>query len=166
MKKYIWYFLFGSLFLYLQISTIVNKLFSINGVLPDFSLIFVILVAYNTDSFEAEIVGFILGFLIDIFSSTLFGLSAFIYVIIGYSVGKFKKTFNVESILFMLAVVFIGTLLKIFFLYFFGYVFKEIFIIYKNFLINVFIVLMYNLLVTPFIFYLINFIVFRKKKNI
>lgn len=165
MKKYILYFIFGSIFLYLQVSNIINNLFSINGILPDFLLIFIILIAYNTNSFEAELFGFILGFLLDIFSSTLFGISAFIYVIIGYGVGKFKNTFNVESILFMLLVVLIGTVIKIFFLYFFGYIFKEIFIIYKNFLLNITIAIIYNLFITPFIFYIINFLVFNKKKN-
>jgi len=156
MKKIILYILFGSLFLFLQVSTLVNRYIGIKGIVPDFLLVYIIIISYLSDSFEGETIGFILGLILDYFSSSLFGLSSFIYVVFGFFIGELKKQINIESIFFILILVLLSSLVKLFFYYFFGYMFKEIFITFKNTIVYFSINLVYTLFVTPFIYYILN----------
>ncbi len=163
MKKIILYILIGSLFLFLQISDIIANNISLNGVRPDFILIFIILIAYYSNPIEGMLVGFVFGLILDIFTFSFFGLNAFIFTLIGYVIGLLKKHITIESTLFIVFLTLIATLFKIFFYYAFGHVFDEIFVTQKAVLINFMINILYNIFITPLIYYLFNLLFVKTK---
>lgn len=164
MKKIFFYIFSLSVIIFLQVSSIINKFISINKVIPDFLLVYLILISFYSEISESLTIGFLSGLILDFFSSTLFGFNSFSYVVIIFLFDKIKRLVNLEKISFLLLIVFISLILKLFFIYFFGFLFKEIFVIYKNVLLNYLINIIYTLLIAPFIYYLLSFII--KKADI
>ena len=62
--------------------------FSIAGARPDLMLLVVLAAAFVHGPDDGAIVGFAAGFGIDVFLSTPFGLTAFIYTLVGYAAGS------------------------------------------------------------------------------
>ena len=79
---------FGIAILLLQI--VLSEFLSINGIRPDFILIYLVYVSVRLGSFSGLIFGFIIGLLSDSFGvGSTFGLSSLTYTITGYFIGIF-----------------------------------------------------------------------------
>ncbi len=69
------------------------NLFSINGVRPDFLIIFILYFAVNFGSFRGTIAGFTIGILAGLFNNGLStGVLPLIYSIVGYTSGFLKSS--------------------------------------------------------------------------
>lgn len=62
--------------------------FSIFDVRPDLCLLIVLAAAFTFGPDDGAIVGFSTGLLLDVFLSTPFGLTAFVFTIVGFAVGS------------------------------------------------------------------------------
>jgi len=73
---------------------------SINGIVPDLILIFVIIISLQENKAKSTVIGFIAGLVQDIFSIYFFGLAALTKSIIGFWGGLFQqpaKKYNLSS---------------------------------------------------------------------
>ena len=112
MKKYIVFIVLIVGFMFLQSSTLYDKV-SIRGVTPDFLLITISLSAFFLGPVPGQIIGFVTGFILDIIQPVgLLGLSAFSYTLIGYGVGIIGQKVYGNSVLITITLMFIVTLLK------------------------------------------------------
>lgn len=62
--------------------------FSIAGARPDLGLLVVLAAAFAFGPDDGAIVGFSTGLLLDVFLSTPFGLTAFVFTLVGFAVGS------------------------------------------------------------------------------
>ncbi len=81
------------------------------GANPDFALIAVVCVALVKGSETGAVFGFLTGMLTAIALMEPFGLSAFVFVLIGYFAGRYAETADLPAGLAPLLTVFIATLL-------------------------------------------------------
>jgi rod shape-determining protein MreD len=72
--------------------------YNISKYLPNIILIIIVYTALSKGALQAEIMGFIFGITLDIFSTNIFGLKAISFTILGYSFGKLFINFNLEQI--------------------------------------------------------------------
>ncbi|MGR3177998.1 MAG: rod shape-determining protein MreD [Candidatus Anammoxibacter sp.] len=64
---------------------------AVYGITPDIYLVFAVFFSLNTDIKQASFVNWINGLVKDVFSLAHFGLSAFLFVLIGYVIGRSKE---------------------------------------------------------------------------
>ena len=164
MKKIFFYVISLSIIIFLETSTLINRYISINKVIPDFLLIYLIIISFYADEFESITIGFLSGLVLDFFTSSLFGFNSILNVTIIFIFIKIKKIINIEKIGFLITIIFTSLIFKLFALYFFGFLFNELFTLYSNVLLNYFINIFYTLFVSPLFFYIITLII--KKFNI
>ena len=81
------------------------------GANPDFALIAVVCVALVKGSETGAVFGFLTGMLMAIALMEPFGLSAFVFVIVGYFAGRYAETADLSAGLAPLLTVFAATLL-------------------------------------------------------
>ncbi|MBN1155440.1 rod shape-determining protein MreD [candidate division KSB1 bacterium] len=67
-------------------------LISINGVVPDLSIIFLIFFSLKESQIKSTVAGFLIGLIQDIFSFDLIGLSSLCKSITGFIASYFKRT--------------------------------------------------------------------------
>jgi rod shape-determining protein MreD len=92
---------------------------------PSFSLLFVTMVGISEGRFAGFVSGFITGLLFDAFSLSYFGLSAFIFSLVGIGIGFARKFITqhhplIYAFFFVFPAVFFSNLLHFLFLYLFG----------------------------------------------
>ena len=80
------------------------------GAFPDFALIAVVCVALIKGSETGAVFGFLTGLLTAIALMEPFGLSAFVFVLIGYFAGRYAETADLPAGLAPLLTVFVATL--------------------------------------------------------
>lgn len=64
---------------------------AVYGITPDIYLVFAVFFSLHTDIKQASFVNWINGIVKDVFSLANFGLSAFLFVLIGYVIGRSKE---------------------------------------------------------------------------
>ncbi len=80
------------------------------GAYPDFALIIVVCVAMVKGSETGAVFGFLTGFISAIALMEPFGLSAFVFVLIGYLAGRYAETADLSAGFAPLLSVFVATL--------------------------------------------------------
>jgi len=110
-KRYIIYAIFIVFFILFQSMNLYTYI-SIRGVSPDFLLIGVVSVAFFVGALPGEIIGFATGFIVDIISGGLLGLSAFFYTAAGFSVGLIGEKVYGNYLLVSIITLFAATFLK------------------------------------------------------
>ena len=111
MKKYLIFILLISVIVFYQSSPISGHVV-IRDVSPDFLLVAICLAAFILGPIPGQIIGFIVGLVIDIMSGGLLGISAFTFSIIGYGVGAIGQKVYGNNILITIAILFVVTLIK------------------------------------------------------
>ena len=86
------------------------------GAYPDFALIAVVCVALIKGSEAGAVFGFLIGMLTAIALMEPFGLSAFVFVLIGYFAGRYAETADLSAGFAPLLTVFVATVLANFLL--------------------------------------------------
>ena len=89
---------------------------SIYGVAPDFFLVMTVFVSLNTNIKHSSVINWINGFTKDLFSIAPFGFSAFLFVLIGYFIGRSREYVFKEHPLTQISITFLSALF-----YGFGY---------------------------------------------
>jgi len=113
--KNIIFYIFVFILLIIQSSNIL----SILGINPDVILITIILYTIKYGDFNGQLFGFILGILEDTFSGSLFGLNAFILVLISFFLVLYQKYIFVSDIFSILIYIILSTIVKYLFYIFF-----------------------------------------------
>ncbi len=85
--------------------------FRIAGTVPDCLFILVIFIAYTYGQKRAVVTGFFAGLLLDILSSDIIGLSAVIYMILGFCAGYANKIYDRHDFITPNVLVFFGEFL-------------------------------------------------------
>jgi rod shape-determining protein MreD len=80
------------------------------GAFPDFALIAVVCVALVKGAEAGAVFGFLIGMITAIALLEPFGLSAFVFVLVGYFAGRYAETADVPAGLAPLLTVFVATL--------------------------------------------------------
>ena len=94
------------------------------GVIPNLMLILIVSTAYMKGKTTGLLVGFFSGILYDIMFSNLIGLSALIYMVIGYLVGFTNKFYSNDDFTLPIFFVGIGTFLYRFSYYVFEFLLR------------------------------------------
>jgi len=110
-KKYALYTIIVVFLLFFQSSSLYSGL-GIRDVNPDFLLLIVCSLAFFKGSLAGEISGFVIGFIADIISGGLLGLSSFMYTVIGYGVGLLGDRVYGSNYLLSVIILFFATILK------------------------------------------------------
>lgn len=155
-KRIIFYVFFGSILLFIQLSSIFNRIMSIRNVMPDLILVSIILLFQIADDYEVLIYSFICGFLLDVFSGNLAGLNALTFSVISALLFKFKSLLYMKTLPFYLLLTLLSLFIKLFIYYIFGYIFKEIFTLYSATLLSYGIHILYTLVIVPFLYIIIT----------
>lgn len=111
MKRYIIFVIIILFFIFIQ-STPFYENISIQDVYPDLILISFLLIALFIGPFGGEILGFGVGFFLDVLGGGLLGITAFTYTVLGYGTGLIGEKIYGRGILFPVLLLFIGTILK------------------------------------------------------
>lgn len=111
MKKYLVFIVLFSFFIFFQ-STDIYSGIGINGINPDFILIVLTIGAFILGPMSGQILGFLVGLVLDIMSGKLLGISAFTYTVIGFGVGLLGSKVYGSSILIFIIFLFFATLAK------------------------------------------------------
>ncbi|MDO5381831.1 MAG: rod shape-determining protein MreD [Eubacteriales bacterium] len=106
MKRKIVEFLLILLFYLIQITF--GNAISIGNIAPNLLIILPVLFGFFNGKNEGMYLGFVSGMFYDLFSSSLFGFSALIFVYVGYLSGMFYKEYEKVEILIPLAIVIIS----------------------------------------------------------
>lgn len=155
-KRILFFIFLGSLLLFIQLSSLSNRIISIKNVMPDLILISIIILFQIADEYEVLIYSFICGFVIDVFSGNLAGLNALSFCLIVALLYRFKTLLNMKTLPFYLLLTLISLFVKLFIYYLFGYIFKEIFILYSATLISYGIHILYTLILVPFLYMILS----------
>jgi len=110
-KKYTIYIIIIAFFIIFQ-STFFYSSIKINGVTADFLLIIIVSLSFFIGPLKGEIFGFVTGFIVDIISGGLIGLSSFTYTIVGYGSGYFGSSIYSNYYIISIFIVFIATFVK------------------------------------------------------
>ena len=100
----------GVLLVTVLLQTAVAPHLRLLGAYPDFALIAVVCVALISGAETGAVFGFLTGILTAIALMEPFGLSAFVFVLVGYFAGRYAETADVPAGLAPLLTVFVATL--------------------------------------------------------
>jgi len=138
---------------------------SINGVAPDLLLIFIVFVGFKSGVMDGQTSGFAAGFMQQIFSTALFGLYAFSFTVVGFSIGMVQKKIYSDNFITAIFLVFFATLIKGLSIGFLAMFFGEVSDIFFHWIRNnLLIELIYNPLLAGPIFWLLNRMAILKDK--
>jgi rod shape-determining protein MreD len=70
----------------------------------------IVYIALKKGALQAEIIGFILGIILDVISIDIFGLKAMTFTILGYSCGKLLINFDSENIIIQIIAILLESL--------------------------------------------------------
>ncbi|MGQ9614790.1 MAG: rod shape-determining protein MreD [Spirochaetota bacterium] len=124
MKKYLLSIVLFALFIFFQ-STDIYSGISINGINPDFILIILTIEAFILGPMSGQVLGFLVGLVLDIMSGKLLGISAFTYTAIGFGVGLLGSKVYGSNILISIIFLFFATLAKALLFSMLGTIFLE-----------------------------------------
>ncbi len=99
------------------LQTSLNSFIDIFGVIPNISLILVVIFSVMTNGIVGGILGILTGILYDIMFYEVFGVNTLIYFITGALAGYFSEEINKENYSMYCTVVFIATVVMNFSLY-------------------------------------------------
>lgn len=130
------------------------------GVIPNISLIFVVIFAMMTNGIIGGIIGILTGVLYDIMLYDVFGVYTLIYFIIGAVIGSFSEDVNREnytlySLATVLSTLFLHGSLYII-LFFLKYNVENVASIFKNITFEIILNTFASVFVLKFIIYLFN----------
>lgn len=130
------------------------------GVIPNISLIFVVIFAMTTNGILGGAIGILTGFLYDVMMYDVFGVYTLIYFIIGAVIGSFSEVVNREnymlySIATLLSTLFFHALLYIL-LFFLKYNVGNVSYIIKNTLLQTIFNTLISIIVLKFVIYIFN----------
>lgn len=108
----------GILFIISLCQTTILPHLSILGSTPDIYLIFIVFFSLNSEVKQSALVNWVSGIAKDLFSGGIFGLSSFLFIIIGYAVNRTKGSIFKEHPLSQILVTFLAALF-----YGLGYIF-------------------------------------------
>lgn len=130
------------------------------GVIPNISLIFVVIFAMMTNGILGGSIGILTGFLYDVMMYDVFGVYTLIYFIIGAVIGSFSEEMNREnytlySLATLLSTLFFHILLYIM-LFFLKYNVENVGYIIKNILLQTIFNTFVSIFILKFVVYLFN----------
>jgi len=155
LRRYTIYTLFLAFLIIFQSLNVYSHV-SIKRVSPDFLLVGIACISFFLGPLPGEVIGFIIGIVVDIISGGLLGISAFLYTILGFGFGTIgEKVF--ESYLFIsVLTLFMATLVKALILAMLAIVFLKpgYFGFFKNG--RIFLEAVFNGTVAPLFFFLVS----------
>lgn len=130
------------------------------GIIPNISLIFVVIFAMTTNGILGGAIGILTGFLYDVMMYDVFGVYTLIYFIIGAVIGSFSEVVNREnymlySLATLLSTLFFHALLYIL-LFFLKYNVGNVSYIIKNTLLQTIFNTLISIIVLKFVIYIFN----------
>nr|WP_312575946.1 rod shape-determining protein MreD [Sedimentibacter sp.] len=130
------------------------------GIIPNISLIFVVIFAMMTNGILGGFIGILTGFLYDVMIYDVFGVYTLIYFVIGALIGYFSEEVNKEnytlySLVTLMSTLFFHILLYIM-LFFLKYNVENIGYIIKNILLQTILNTLVSIFVLKFVVYLFN----------
>lgn len=93
-------------------STVFADILRIDEVKPDLLLMVVAFVAFKRGGMAGQLSGFAAGMMQQFFSPALFGSYAFVFTIVGFSLGFVQHKVNAENFITSGVLVFVATLIK------------------------------------------------------
>ena len=139
---------------YLLQSTLFKAL-AFASISPNLLIIVVSAFGFMRGKKEGMFIGFFCGLLLDVFSGSLLGMYALLYMYIGYFNGYFRKMFYPEDIKLPMLLIAGSDMICNLFIYFFLFFFRNRFD-FKYYLIHVMVPeLVYTMLVTIFLYVII-----------
>ena len=99
--------------------------FELAGVVPDIALIFIVTVAYRKGQIPAMAVGLLLGLLYDVCFGDVIGISALLYLLIGFLAGFSNKIYDKRDLVVPLLTIAAGEFLYSFFYYVFEFLLRN-----------------------------------------
>lgn len=93
--KHIWTYILGLVFLYLQL--LVMPSFEIADAIPNILIPWVLYLVWTREANPAMIIAFLIGLMYDITQPISFGLHAFAFVVLCFTLNLFRKPFEAES---------------------------------------------------------------------
>lgn len=99
--------------------------FELAGVVPDIALIFIVAVAYKNGQIPAMTVGMLLGLLYDVCFGDVIGISALLYLVIGFLAGFSHKIYDKRDLVIPLVTIAVGEFLYSFFYYVFEFLLRN-----------------------------------------
>jgi rod shape-determining protein MreD len=109
MKRIVFFVFLGVVVLTLQ--TALLRFFPIQRLRPDFMLIFTLYLGFSSPPILGAILGFFMGYFVDLFSGNTFGLYTFSRPILFYGAYLFKSKFYMEGFLSHFIFVFLAAFL-------------------------------------------------------
>lgn len=106
--KYLWAFVLGLVFLYLQV--LVMPVLTVAGITPNILLPWLIYSVWMKPLNVAAITGFVIGLMYDTTLPSSFGMNAIIFVILVVVIDLFRKPFEAESMVAKLLTLFTANL--------------------------------------------------------
>lgn len=85
---------------------------SILGVRPDFVLLVVVCVGIASGQIKATVLGFVSGFLLDVYNPAFMGVNALAYSVVGFAVGYIHESIVAEELTVQGVVVFVAGLMQ------------------------------------------------------
>ncbi len=153
-------FLFIIILNFILQTTLLSSL-ALNNIVPDTSLILIILYARLRNDTEGFIFGFVTGLLTDIFFSPFFGFYALLGGFIGYFAGKPFRNFYRSNLVTPLLLIGFGTFIYEYIFYFFNFLFRGKVDFFSYFTSLIFPEIIYNLIFSIFIYKILFYINFK-----
>lgn len=157
--RWVWF----GVFLFVVVSLQCSHVFQIYQVLPDLLLIVFALFAIFQDRFTAEIVGFVVGLLVDTLTGGWFGFHAFLYTFVAWFVGVYQKKFFVDTFRGFLFFVFWITTLKYLIFFLFSFIIKGQWLGSSGYFLTWFGEWLYNTLWAVLFFFVVPPLFFREE---
>ncbi|MCX6764161.1 MAG: rod shape-determining protein MreD [Candidatus Nealsonbacteria bacterium] len=160
MKKFLFLFLAFFFFFLVIFQTSFLNHFSLWGVLPNFILIFLILLNFLENSRENSglvLAGFS-GFLLDFFSGLQFGVCFLTFIFLALLIKKFLKSLGEENVVYFALVLIVSLIFYNLVSFALNSIFKLSFVFYFNLSKFDFFEIAYNLAVGVAIFGLISYV--------
>lgn len=123
---------------------------------PDFVLIVSLYLSIHNGRLFGACAGFSSGLIMDFLSSTPFGLNCLVRTIIGYLLGFFVKTLNINGILFPFLLGAAGTLLKAVILWLVSVFYPNVNLVYSIITPVFAFEILLNALLTPLVFHFMD----------
>ena len=140
------------LLVFVLIETALLSNIDILPAVPDLLLILVLYLSIHNGSLNGEVSGFFSVLFLDFLSVAPLGLNCLLRTIIGFVVGLFKDTLNVDCILIPFILGFIATIFKVLLLEIISFFFPHDIITYQLFSVSFVVELVLNTLLTPILF--------------
>lgn len=106
--KYVWAFLFGLVFLYIQLLLMPGL--ALGGVIPNILLAWLIFNIWSKPTGVSSVSAFLIGIMYDTTLPSTFGMNTLIFVLLCVIIDLFRKPFEVDSIVAKILTLVIGNL--------------------------------------------------------